>query len=205
MSSGSDVSTPVKKLIGLLTELDSVQGWIVKTAAAGPVLQYLAGWGPPWPENQLGVALGCAVLQVLAAMWALTFWSHRRKVTARRAFATATVCFLGLAACYVYFFARDTRFVSQDDERVVLGRQYQEDMPEFIRQVYGGDLEKALHDLKVDKIYLSDGLTFNRVRLCILFFATYLALSLGMTAFSATGGPDRPPGSDTSSRSARKA
>jgi hypothetical protein len=181
-------SASVAKLFALLKELKSVQGWIVKAATAGPIVQYLSGWGPPWPERQLALALGCAVLQVIAAMWAVTFWSKRSKKAARRAFAGGTLAFLALGSAYVYFFAYDTLYVPLNGERVVLGRDFQPDKKEFIDEVYGGDLADAIHDLSVEGLYELPGLARNRIRLCLLFFAMYLALSVGMTAYAAIGG-----------------
>jgi hypothetical protein len=190
----------IKRLLDLLGELDKVHGWIIAAATTGPIAQYVVGWGPPWPDQQFMVALAAAVLQILASMWAVTFWSGRS--IAKTVFVISTLLFFVLASLYIYMFIHFTRYIPKSDARVVIGTEMNDNVPTFIHERFNDDLSEAIHEWAVEKIYRDEGLERNRTMLLFGWLGLYLSLSVGMTAFvgqtaSPAGGADENLGSST--------
>lgn len=174
----------MNELWQLLKDVSSIKGWIVKAATAGPIVQILSGWGPPWPPRQFAVAVATAVVQVFVAMWALTFWHGRSQPTLQRAFKISTSVFFVTALIYVILFAFFTKYIPERGKHVSVGISLRDGMQEFIDTTYGGSLEKALDENAADMLYNFVGLSIIRVLLLVSWLAMYLCMSAGMTAFT---------------------
>jgi hypothetical protein len=181
-SQPKEFTTGLDEFRAALADYKSISSWIMGASVAVPLVDYVAGLGPPWPWNN-SVPVITSVAELLALMCAFHFLSRaNRRITNRILFALI-VTLLILFGGYLYFNSQYTFVSPVNDEKYVKGFTLRTDVTAVISESYTSDDALRGAEYRPEEVWTRTSITLMRLTLLALWLGSFVSLSTTLAIF----------------------